>query len=70
MARIKTVLTERQSVHNKAVKLVEEKESGHVSTESDLILQENQKQIYNRAEIKRKVRKGLNYVKRRQTLFV
>lgn len=69
MARIKTVLTERQTIHNQAVNLIEQKESGNVSTESDLVLQENQNQIYKRAEIKRKVRKTLNYVKRRQTLF-
>jgi hypothetical protein len=69
MARIKTVLTERQKIHEQATNLIAQKESGTVSTESDLVLQENQNQIYKRAEIKRKVRKGLNYVKRRQPLF-
>ncbi len=69
MSRIKTVLTERQLIHNQSVSLVNQKESGQVSSESDLVLQENQKQIYKRAEIKRKVRKGLNYMKRRQPLF-
>lgn len=69
MARIKSVLTERQLTHNQAVKLISQKESGKVSTESDLVLEENQHQIYKRAEIKRKVRKGLNYMKRRQVLF-
>lgn len=69
MSRIKTVLTERQLIHNQAVNLISQKESGNVSTESDLVLKENQNQIYKRAEIKRKVRKTLNYVKRRQPLF-
>lgn len=69
MARIKTVLTERQKIHQQATNLIDQKESGNVSTESDLVLQENQNQIYKRAEIKRKVRKGLNYVQRRQPLF-
>lgn len=69
MARIKTVLTERQKIHEQATNLITQKETGRVSTESDLVLQENQNQIYKRAEIKRKVRKGLNYVKRRQPLF-
>lgn len=69
MARIKTVLTERQSIHKQAVDLISQKESGKVDSESDLVLQENQHQIYKRAEIKRKVRKGLNYMKRRQVLF-
>lgn len=69
MARIKSVLTERQLIHNQAVNLISQKETGKVSTESDLVLEENQHQIYKRAEIKRKVRKGLNYMKRRQVLF-
>lgn len=69
MARIKSVISERQLIHNQAVNLIAQKESGTVSTESDLVLQENQHQIYKRAEIKRKVRKTLNYVKRRQPLF-
>ena len=69
MSRIKTVLTERQLIHNQAVNLISQKESGNVSTESDFVLKENQNQIYKRAEIKRKVRKTLNYVKRRQPLF-
>ena len=69
MARIKTVLTERQKVHQKATDLISKKETGVLDTESDLILQENQNQIYKRAEIKRKVRKSLNYAKRRQPLF-
>ena len=69
MARIKTVLTERQNVHNQAVNLVSQKEAGKVSTESDLVLQQNQRSIHKRAEIKRKVRKSLNYRKRRQVLF-
>lgn len=69
MARLKTVLTERQLIHSQAVNLLAQKEAGKVSTESDLVLQDNQHQIYKRAEIKRKVRKSLNYMKRRQVLF-
>lgn len=69
MARIKSVLSERQALHKTAVKLVNQKENGIVSSESDLVLQANQEEIYGRAEIKRKVRKSLNYVKRRQPLF-
>ncbi len=69
MARIKTVLTERQNVHKQAVNLVAQKESGKVSTESDLLLQQNQRTIHKRSEIKRKIRKSLNYRKKRQVLF-
>jgi hypothetical protein len=57
-------------LHNQAVNLVAQQELGKVDTESDLVLRENQKEIYKRAEITRKVRKSLNYMKRRQVLFV
>jgi len=70
MSRIKSVLTERQMIHNQAVKLVAQKEEGKVDSESDLILKQNQTEIYKRAEIKRKIRKSLNYMKRRKVLFV
>ena len=70
MARLKTVLTERKLIHEQAVKLVAQKESGQVDSESDLVLEENQKQIYKRAEAKRKVRKSLNYGRKRQPLFI
>lgn len=70
MARLKTVLTERKLIHERAVNLVAQKESGQVDSESDLILRDNQNLIYKRAESKRKVRKSLNYGRKRQSLFI
>lgn len=69
MVRIKTILSERQNIHNQSMQLIAQKDSGSQSAEGDLILEQNQKIIYKRAEIKRKVRKTLNYVKKRQPLF-
>lgn len=69
MARIKTVLTERQAVHDKALSLTQG--AGAVaSTEGDLVLEGIQAAVKKRSELKRKVRKLLNYRSKRQSLFI
>lgn len=67
MARLKTVLTERKLLHQEALKLVNQEKT---LSEGDLILEANDRAIKARAEMKRKIRKMLNYRQRRQSLFI
>lgn len=71
MARIKSVLTERKRVHDRAVELVAIKEGGMENdiTEGDLLMQHNQNRIHKKSEFDRRIRKRLNFHKRRQPLF-
>jgi hypothetical protein len=67
MARIKTVLTERKSIHDQANRLLTQTEA---KSEADLVLEADEAAIARRAEMKRRVRKIVNYRQRRDPLFI
>lgn len=68
MARIKTVLTERKLIHEQAVQLVSSNAASE-KTEADLLLEADEQAVRRRTEMKRWVRKLINYRQRRDPLF-
>jgi hypothetical protein len=71
MARIKSVLTERQKLHETAVSLVKSIESQRPApTEGELLVAQQRKDKLCQLWRKRKFRQRMNYRQHRNPLFV
>ena len=67
MARIKTVLTERQALHEKAVNLMD---NAQPKTEGELLMQAQKRDKMRQLWRKRHFRKHMNFLSYRKPLFV
>ncbi len=63
-------MTERKLIHQQANELVNQAEAQFVKSEGDLLLEADEAAIARRAEMKRRVRKIINYRQRRDPLFI
>lgn len=63
-------MTERKLIHQQANELVNQAEAQVVKSEGDLLLEADEAAIARRAEMKRRVRKIINYRQRRDPLFI
>ncbi len=70
MARIKTVLTERQSLHHQARQLLAHREAGKQLAAGELQVEMERKAKRQLLERRRKFRQRVNYRKQRKVLFV
>lgn len=71
MARIKTILTERAKMHNKASQLVTAVHESHAPPqEGELIVNWQKQDKLRQVKRKRKFRQRINYRTRRPSLFV
>lgn len=69
MARIKTILTERQMLHEKAASLLKQKQLGKSFTEAELLIAQQKQDKMRQLWRKRHFRKRMNYYSRRRSLF-